>query len=364
MTTVSVSTAAQFESAVAKASSAGAAGETIVLQAGVYQNLDVEKYTGAGPLVIESASASNPAVIEGMSVDYSSNVTLANLSLTNKNVTSGINDDIELNIYDSSNVTVKSTSFSGPSSTTLESKAGRGVYVHDDTGVTLTGDTFSYLSDAVTNLGDKGVSETGNSFSHIFDDGIDTAGTSNITISGNSFTTFHTDPTDDNHPDAIQFWTTGVTSNSSNIVVSDNTITRGSGAPIQGIFITSQNSYGYSNVTVSGNTVTGELGNGIWVDASKTINVAGNVIQPFTDQISRLILTDDTGGTVANNKIGTALYSSDLSGVSMSANTTLAAVAAFVSSSAGIAPTTSVAPTTTTTSTVSPHAGVLVSPHG
>ncbi|HWF00845.1 MAG TPA: right-handed parallel beta-helix repeat-containing protein [Caulobacteraceae bacterium] len=364
MTTVSVSTVAQFETAMSHANAAGSAGETIVLQAGVYKNLEVSKYTGTGPLLIESANASNQAIIEGMSIDYSSNVTLANVAFSNANITSGINNNFELNLYGSSNITVKNDTFAGPASTALASAAGKGVYVHSDTNVTLSNNTFKYLLDGVQNIGSNGVTENANTFTNIFDDGIDTAGTSNITISGNSFTTFHTDATDAGHPDAIQFWTSGVSSNSNNIVVSNNTITRGSGAPVQGIFITSQNSYGYSNVTIAGNTVTGGLGNGIWLDSTSNFSVTGNTIQPFTDQISRLLLTSDSNGSVTNNKVGSAIYTSAVSGVSLSGNSTLAAIAAFVSNSASIAPTTSVTTvTTSTTSSSAPHT-MITSPHG
>ena len=86
-----------------------------------------------------------------------------------------------------------------------------------------------------------------------------------MTIDGNSFTSFH--PHGNDHPDAIQFWTSNITGVTHDVSITNNTFTRGDGAPVQGIFVKDEDFQGYRNVTITGNAVVGELYNGIYVGA-------------------------------------------------------------------------------------------------
>jgi hypothetical protein len=169
---------------------------------------------------------------------------------------------------------------------------------------------------------------TGNSFSNLYGDGIDNAGSSNVSITSNSFTNIHIDSTDGQHSDCIQFWTSGQTTAGSNITISGNTYSIGTGAAAQGIFMTSQSAgMAYSNVTIENNVMVGTSWNALTLSGVNNAVVENNTLQSVsnTGYVARLSLDGSVSGVVANNKIG-GLVTEGVNTASVTANTTLAAI--------------------------------------
>lgn len=121
---------------------------------------------------------------------------------------------------------------------------------------------------------------------------------------------------------------------------------------MQGIFITSQNSFGYEGVTVAHNAIDGALWNGIWVDHATGVNVTGNVIQHYKDQPPRLVYSN-VYGSITNNIIGTSVVTEGVNRVNYSGNSTIApidvpSVGSFVSLMASFQHAGSVSPLSST----------------
>ena len=148
-----------------------------------------------------------------------------------------------------------------------------------DTNVAVNHSTFQNFHHAVQDYENNGFTASYNSFSMIYDDGIRNGGTSNVNIQHNTFTDFHMDPTDLDHPDTIQFWTNGETTSASNIYIAYNTYTRGAGNPVQGIFMRDEvGTLPYLNVNIIGNNYAGALYSGIRVIDGHGVNIDNNIL--------------------------------------------------------------------------------------
>ncbi|HWF01926.1 MAG TPA: right-handed parallel beta-helix repeat-containing protein [Caulobacteraceae bacterium] len=358
-TVVTVSNTAQFNAAVVAASQAGSGPETILLAPGVYDGLQIYNKTIAASLTIQSEYAARPAVLEDFRLQLTNNVTVQGVTFSNTQLSNAYGN-AEAQIFDSNNIAIKNSTFTGNPSDQTAAIAGNGIYVNGGSNISVSSNMFEYLHVGLVHTNADGLTVSGNVFQYIFNDGVDGGNSNNVSILGNYFTNMHMDPTDTEHPDAIQFWTASNTSNTENITVEYNTYVRGVGAAVQGIFITSQNGFGYDNVTVEHNSISGAAYNGIWVDSASNVTVENNVVQPYADMISRLILSSDSSGVVQSNEVGTQLVQLDPVTVSESANTTLAAIAnptvsTFVSAMAAINTAGSVQPSTTTGATAVAH---------
>lgn len=270
MTISIVSTTAQLIAALHGA----ATGDVIKLAPGVYSSVNISgsKFSvlhsgGASQVYIESEYASQPAVLKDFKISNSVGLAFVDLKMsTVGDAVSqyGVAATTPFNINKSSNITFRSMSVSGDPGGTLDTTLS-GMLIEDSSHISITASDFTYLHNAINQDDNSYVSITNNTFNHIYDDGVRGGGTSNINVSGNSFNTFHMDPTDTDHADLIQFWTTNETVSASNITVNNNTYVRGvGGGAVQGLFIKDQvGNVPYLNVTAEYNNFTGTLWNGI-----------------------------------------------------------------------------------------------------
>ena len=178
------------------------------------------------------------------------------------------------------------------------------MYITNSTYVSVINSSFQYLHFAIDQTFNNHVYIANNSFNHLFDDGVRGGGTSNITITGNHFTNQHVDPTDTDHPDSIQFWTTNSKTSASNIYITNNTYTRGpQGGAVQGIFINDEvGDLPYYNVNITGNKYTGTLWNGITLYDVKSGVVDNNTLNYYSDYPAALRLYNSSGLTVEDNE--------------------------------------------------------------
>ena len=316
---VTVSSAAQLSSALKVATS----GETILLSTGNYGALNFSgmKFTGAG-VTIAAASSTADAVITSMHISNSSGITLSGLDLNGASST----QPWAFQIGNSSDITL--TGLKVHATTKIS-----GLMLQNNTNVSISNSTFSNLADAIADMNNNGVSISNNHFSNIGGDGIDNGGTSNVSISNNTFTDF-LGGTATQHPDAIQFWTTNTTQSASNITVSNNTISVGSGAQIQGILISDQvGNLPYHNVTITGNTITGEMYDGILVQDAQNVVANNNIVTGLshsgltlaatstyaTSSTSWIVMKDVAGLSMAGND-SSAYVLTDNTGVNLGVN--------------------------------------------
>jgi VCBS repeat-containing protein len=315
MTTVTVSNSAGLIAALGHSQG----GDTILLASGTYSSVSITNFHSNGVINIASANAATPAVISQLAINNSSGlkfsgVTLANSTYSNPSSSSA---STPFQVFNSSNITFSGISVHG----SLDGNADddiNGMLVQYSKNITIENSTFQQLRNAILESNNSDVNITNNNIHDIRTDGIDNSGTSNIIISGNNFSNFFPvgDAATGDHPDAIQFWTSGTTSSASNITIVDNTYVRGSGLAAQGIFVTDQVGLPYENVVISGNTIIGGQPNAIDLQNGINVNVSSNTVESYADISSSIKILYATGVTASNNMASSFGYT----GVSFSGN--------------------------------------------
>jgi parallel beta-helix repeat protein len=322
--TVTVSNSLQLAAAL-KAASTTKTPETILLEAGTYSKVDIYDYNPSANVTIESASATNKAVVQGLQLTDSSNFTFSNLTLTN--APTQPTGEIATSYY-GKNVNFTNDSFVGAVTSSYTDAPSQGLVVVGSTNTTISGSVFQYVQNGITEKENNNVTMSNNSFSDLFGDGIDNAASTNVNILGNNFTNIHIDATDAQHSDCIQFWTSGETTAGSNIKIEGNSYNIGTGHVAQGIFMTDQvGDLQYSNVTIENNDMVGTDWNGITLQHVANATVENNTLQTVagTGVTSRLTLDGGVSGLIENNKIG-GLINQNGNGATVTANTILAAI--------------------------------------
>jgi Ca2+-binding RTX toxin-like protein len=195
-----------------------------------------------------------------------------------------------------------------------------GFLIRTSTNVSVTNSEFQQLSNAIQQLDNNNITLSGNHFHDLQTDAIRGGGSSNVTVSNNTFTSFF--PKTGDHPDAIQFWTTNETTSAHDITITDNVLDRGSGEVVQGIFLADEvGTLPYQHVTITGNTMIGGLYNGIAIGHVDDLTITNNFVQGFTDQKSWIRVDNATNYTVSGNSANDFLLNSK--SAQMPGNTTL-----------------------------------------
>jgi Ca2+-binding RTX toxin-like protein len=286
--TVSVSSAAGLAAALKTAVS----GETIKLAAGNYGTVSISNVKISGNVNITSSNPNNPAVLTGLSISNSSGLTFTDLHLS---VASSSNY-YPVSVRGSSNIAFSGMDVAG----SLTNSISSGMMFQNDTNVSVVSSNFHQLANGIVESGNSGMTVSDDIFTGLSADGVDNAQSSNVTISNNTFTDFT--PQAGAHPDAIQFWTAGTTKASSDITISGNAISVGSGAATQGIFLTDQvGDLPYQNVSINNNTITGELYNGIVVSHANNVEISNNSVSSGNNYTSWIELAEVTGGVLNGN---------------------------------------------------------------
>ena len=97
----------------------------------------------------------------------------------------------------------------------------------DSTNITIRNNTFFNWHRAAVFSGVGRLKLLNNEVSSVRSDGFNFANVNDVLIEGNQFHDFT--PTSDDHADMIQFWTSGTTSPSTNIVIRGNILNSGRG---------------------------------------------------------------------------------------------------------------------------------------
>lgn len=270
-------------------------GDVIKLAPGTYSNLILRDISFSKGLTITSADPNNPATLTDLIVRNSVGLTFSDLNLYNaKNI------DLAFQFLSSSNLILDNLDVSGSGNTT-NALSARLAIIRNSTNVQVTDSEFAYGWHGLSLLNNKQVTIQNNYFHDMRTDGVRGGGNSDLTIQANVFMSFH--PKGADHPDAIQLWTSNTARSASNIIIDSNIIARGSGDPIQGIFIRDiSGSLPFVNVLVTNNIVEGARYNGIAVSGVKNGYIADNIVQAFADQPSGLQVQNSTGVILRSNE--------------------------------------------------------------
>ncbi len=288
MSVITVSSAAALTAAVASAAS----GDTILLAPGVYGTVNVVNARFEGGLTIAAADPNAPAVINYLNVTNSAGVTFEGLEIAGRAKAVGVG------VTGSTDIRFERMDFHGIMDADYTNDGG-GISIKNSSGVVVANSQFHELGAGIAHSNAQGLQVLGNSFYNLRSDGVSGSGSSGVRISGNTFTNFYPEPND--HPDAIQFWTSVGGEAARDITITDNVIIRGEGRVMQGVFLGNEADIPYVNVTITGNAVIGSMYNGIYVSRGQGVQVLDNVVVGYRDMMAWIQIKNTTEATIAGN---------------------------------------------------------------
>lgn len=272
------------------------AGDTIKLAAGDYSSFTLTgiKFGGAG-VTITSLDAGNEARLNGFELRGCEGLNFQALEF--KVAETQVNP---YQVFESSRIALNNVNVHGSLDGNAQNDGG-GILIRLSSDVTVMNSEFHQLEYGIAHIDSKGVTIKGNKFTELQTDGVRGGGTSQISITDNTFSNFY--PVDGDHPDAIQFWTKNTTKSATDITVSGNLVLRGEGDVVQGIFFRDQiGNLPFKNIVVSDNMIVGSMANGVMVNGADGAKILNNTVVALGDQRAGINLTAATNIQLLNNK--------------------------------------------------------------
>jgi hypothetical protein len=271
MTTITVSTRAEFQDALMAAT----AGTTILLAPGDYGVLRMDVPFSSwepfdGEVTIRSADPDNMASF--------SNVWLRGMeNLTFDSVRFDMSQQVR--VLSSDHITIRNSVFEGY----LDSNghpAGQMVMIDDVTNMVVENNEFVHQYNAITFWGVENLVVSENEVHSFRADGLRFAQVSNVLIENNHIHTPVIVPGSGDHADMIQFWTFGTTESSSDIVIRGNILNSGTGSWTQSLFMGNERgtTMPYLNVLIEDNLIHNDHVHGITVGHAIGVVIQNNTL--------------------------------------------------------------------------------------
>ena len=172
---------------------------------------------------------------------------------------------------------------------------------------------------------------TGAEFTEMGGRGIDVDGGANITLTNNTYTNAF--PGAGTHAEFIAGFSEGGSTIPTGVTITGNTVTRGIGYPVQGVFLTDDSTVRpWTDVTISNNTFQGGLYNAILVGGGKNVTVSGNFCPWYADEYvgapggpyeTQVVFANIDQLTVTGNACDLVVVEDTCTNVTQSGNTVL-----------------------------------------
>ncbi len=268
------------------------AGETILLAKGDYDGVVITGQTRGGRAVtIRSADLMAPAHLLALSLQGVSDVRLAGVVLDYRFQAGDPSWTAPFEIVNSRHVTITGCQFDGDLAQGTEDASdgygtGLGLRVQSSQDVTLTGNLFQRLLRGLVVDDSVQIHIEGNEFRAIRSDGMDLVAVQDVLIAQNHLHDFATVPQSEDHADMIQFWTTGATRPTSDVVIRDNVLNSGHGGWTQSILLGNEvvhqglagRDMDYRIIRITGNVILNAHLHGITVGETDGLTIAHNTL--------------------------------------------------------------------------------------
>jgi Ca2+-binding RTX toxin-like protein len=318
---VTVSNTAQLQASLASAQG----GDTILLQAGTYSGVALYHQDFGAGITISSADPTHQAVLTNFNMEAVQGVTFSHLDFQVLTPAT-----VGFNIYSSSHINFDQDHVYGPAG--APNPDASAISVFESAYLSFTNSEIEQVAHGLSVARSDNIVVSGNNIHNVNSDTLDFVQVSNVVIKGNALHDFN--PTDGNHPDAMQFGTANSTVSSHDVTISDNLIYRGAGENTQGIFMGDEvGNLAFQNFTITGNTIVGTGASAIRATHNAGLAISGNdlitlaggdpttLLVQYSDHVTAsdntalgISVTAANGNTnvVETNDIGNAAAVSDL----------------------------------------------------
>lgn len=274
MSTIFIDNTAALNAAIKSAKG----GDVIKLAPGVYDGLSVKGGVSFEiNLTITSADPSNPAVISDFRLVNVAGLTFRDLEFAaSSSVETKGGAHWAFSFVDAKNIHFDKIHVHG-SLDGDPSNDVQGINIRRGSNITVTDCEFEQLERGLVMGSVDHIKVEGNYIHDLRSDGMDFAEVSFVEVRANVFTNFR--PVGKDHPDAIQFWTSGTKEISHDILVTGNVILRGDGGYTQGIFFRDQTKeMPFERVTISDNLLVNTGYNAVRVNGAKDLTLTNNTL--------------------------------------------------------------------------------------
>lgn len=276
---------------------AAAAGAVLGLPAGPCVTPAIDNVNPANVVTITSQDPAHPAILAGdFKMGNSSNLTFSqliiDLSTTTVRYWPGRISDVKNVAFDRVEVRAAGPTVDWPG----------GLLVSDSDHVSFTNSKLHDVASVLINVErSTNVTISDNEFYRWGKSAIGASTVQGLTVSNNNI--HDSLPPPGTHSDGLQVFTAGTKAPSNGIVVTNNRMSTGDGYPFQGIFIQDETgSLPISNVTVTGNQLSGTMWDSIWLDGITGVNkVLNNTMVSWrqidvgaTKDMAKPVITDFT----------------------------------------------------------------------
>lgn len=298
-------------------------GDVIKLAPGVYDGLAIKNVNFEQGVTITSLDPEKFAVLTDFSVKNASGITFRQLEMATIDRAEAVakgSSGWAFQVRDSEHITFDRVRVHG----SLDNDASNDVHglnILESKHISVIGSEFQQLGRALAFGAGEYIKVAGNNAHDLRTDGFDFAEVGHVEITGNTLRNFR--PAEGDHPDAIQFWTTGTKTASHDILISHNVIMKGEGMGTQGIFLRDQGgALPYERVTISDNLVVGTGYNAIRVNGAKDLTLLRNELVSFAGDYKTTLLIQATDGLVAHGNRAIAMSFGDSTNVVQDGNVT------------------------------------------
>ncbi len=272
-------------------------GDVIKVLPGTYPVTELKTQVEGGQVIIQSANPEDPAQFDGLVLSNAKGLTLRGIAFAGP---AAEKMRYKLLVINSANIKLNNLSFTG-SVAAYQRRTISAVMLRDSSNVEFSDSVFSLYRHGIAMLNLINAQITGNEFTEMQTDGVRGGGVSQAVIANNIFAHFRPAPGD--HPDGIQLWSTHQKTAARDIIIRDNLVVRGKGAPTQGVFVRdTHEKLPFENLEIRGNLVIGSLYNGIAVNGLHGGVIADNEVLAFPGRKSWIRLDNGKDVRLSNNK--------------------------------------------------------------
>jgi Ca2+-binding RTX toxin-like protein len=286
MATIRVTNNAELSAALAGAQG----GETIVLAAGNY-TATIQGRSYASEVRLVSEDPGRPASFTYLDVTGSRNLSFESLRMDFRAAPGNPSYDNDFSVSGSRDIAFRGCVFDGALASGLGPAqdgypTGYGLEVQGCNGITIEGCEFFDFLRGAQFVNSQNLILRGNEVHRMRADGLNLANVDGVVIEYNVFRDFFGNDLTKDHRDMIQFWTTGTTSPSTDILIRGNFFDSGDGIYTQSIFMRNQevDSKGagpamyYQNVRIVDNLIYNGHHAGISVGETNGLLIDNNTI--------------------------------------------------------------------------------------
>ncbi|MDQ2089680.1 PKD domain-containing protein [Marimonas arenosa] len=271
-------------------------GETILLAGGNYGELDLRDssafdLTFSDTVIIRAADPAQPVIVNGLVLQGASNLRFEGITFDYEADEGAPLWVVAFTVRGGSNISFDNCIFEGDLASGLSAiddgfGTGQGLLIADVDGISVTNSEFFNFYRALAVGESDNVYIANNEIYHIRMDGMTFSSVQGVVIEYNVIHNFSIPDGASEHADMIQFWTTGTSRPSTDIIIRNNVLDIGEGRWTQSIFMRNElvdtgaagEELFYQNIVIKDNVIINGHLHGITVGETNGLTISNNTV--------------------------------------------------------------------------------------